>query len=330
MPKLTIQRVTILVVLIFIIAGAIIIGLDRAEMSRIIGQANWMLLAPSLLFTGLSYFCLSLASAVVFRAFGIGLKIKDLMEIGFVSNTITYLVNVGGVTGIPIQILLMKKRGLATGDILAPSLFQLYFDGLVLIALLPIGLFTILTSNTLSRSSALGISIAAGILTLLLIAAGVLVFAGPIRSAILENFGRITRFITGRDITPVLNDFNRAMTGGVAVIRHRPGVLASLAALTIADWGSTVTALWFCFYSLGSSIGSGTLLTGFSLGVTAGFVSLVPGGLGVQEGSMAGIYALLGVPIRTAVLAAILFRVVYYFVPFLASLAFYRHLLKTS
>ena len=75
-------------------------------------------------------------------------------------------------------------------------------------------------------------------------------------------------------------------------------------------------------------MGLGTLLTGFSLGITAGFVSLVPGGLGVQEGSMAGIYALLGVPIGVAIVAAILFRIVYYFIPFLASLGFYRRLLR--
>jgi uncharacterized membrane protein YbhN (UPF0104 family) len=43
---------------------------------------------------------------------------------------------------------------------------------------------------------------------------------------------------------------------------------------------------------------------------------------------MAGIYALLGVPVRTAVLAAILYRIVYYFLPFFVSLGFYRRLLK--
>jgi uncharacterized membrane protein YbhN (UPF0104 family) len=54
---------------------------------------------------------------------------------------------------------------------------------------------------------------------------------------------------------------------------------------------------------------------------------MVPGGFGVQEASMAGIYALLGVSFEMAVLASILFRVVYDFTPFLISLFFYRHLL---
>jgi uncharacterized protein (TIRG00374 family) len=59
-----------------------------------------------------------------------------------------------------------------------------------------------------------------------------------------------------------------------------------------------------------------------------GLVSMIPGGLGAQEGSMGAVYALLGVPLEQAMLAAILFRAVYYLVPFLISLAFYRRLLR--
>lgn len=43
---------------------------------------------------------------------------------------------------------------------------------------------------------------------------------------------------------------------------------------------------------------------------------------------MTAVYALLGVSFGRAVLAAILFRIVYYFVPFLFSLGFYRRLLR--
>ena len=89
----------------------------------------------------------------------------------------------------------------------------------------------------------------------------------------------------------------------------------------------SVIALQFSFAALGSRIEFGALVTGFAIGVTAGVLSLVPGGLGIQEGSMAGVFALLGVPLHRAVLAAILFRVVFYFVPFIISLFFYRRLL---
>jgi uncharacterized protein (TIRG00374 family) len=328
--KLNINRVTIAVVVLFVIAGALIVILDWKEMRQVIGQASWPLLLPALAFTAGSYSCLSGSVAVVFRTFGARVPVKDLLQIGFVSNVITFLMNVGGVTGVSLQFLLMKKRGLAAEDILAPSLFQLYFDSLMLLALLPIGLINILTSHTLSRSGSLGVGVAAGILTLLLVLASVIVFAASFRKFVFRLLKRLIRFVIRRDYQAQMDNFDNAMTHGVAIISHRPAVLAALLALAIGDWGSTVTALWFCFDALGNPIGVGTLLTGFSLGITAGFVSLVPGGLGVQEGSMAGLYALLGVPLRTAVLAAILFRIVYYFVPFLVSLGFYRRLLRES
>jgi uncharacterized protein (TIRG00374 family) len=137
-------------------------------------------------------------------------------------------------------------------------------------------------------------------------------------------------FITRHKIDTALNDFDNAMTRGVTLIRHRPGVLLMLLLVAVGDWVGAITALWFCFAALGTLCGVGTLITGFSLGITAGFISMIPGGLGVQEGSMVGIFTLLGIPGSTAVLAAILFRIVYYFVPFLISLGFYYRLLRET
>jgi uncharacterized protein (TIRG00374 family) len=118
------------------------------------------------------------------------------------------------------------------------------------------------------------------------------------------------------------------MSRGLSVVRTRPLLLVLMVALVVTDWTASVAALWFCFDALGDPISLGVLLTGFALGVTAGVLSMVPGGLGVQEGSMAGLYALLGVPLQKAVLASILFRVVYYLIPYLASLGFYWRLLR--
>lgn len=328
--KLNAQRIAIIVVVLFIIAGILIVALDWNAMRRVINQANWSLLVPALLFMVISYTCLSFSSARVYRTFGINLGFADLLEISFVGNVITYLMNVGGVTGVSLEFVLMKKRGIATENILAPSLFQLYFGSLMLIALLPTGMFIVVADPAISGNTRLGLSIAAGILTLLLIAAGIILVKASVRSAILRGLNRATHFITRHDISSALNDFDTAMTRGVSIIRHRPALLSMLLMLTIGDWASTVVCLWFCFFALGNPIGIGALLTGFSLGIAAGFISLIPGGLGVQEGSMTGIYALLGVPVNTAFLAAILFRIIYYFIPFLISLGFYCRLLRTS
>jgi uncharacterized membrane protein YbhN (UPF0104 family) len=42
---------------------------------------------------------------------------------------------------------------------------------------------------------------------------------------------------------------------------------------------------------------------------------------------MAGVFALLGVDIDHAIAAAVMYRVVYFFIPFAATVFFYRHIL---
>ena len=48
--------------------------------------------------------------------------------------------------------------------------------------------------------------------------------------------------------------------------------------------------------------------------------SLVPGGLGIMEGSMAAVFVTLGVQFEQAVVAILIYRAAYYGLPILASL----------
>jgi len=160
--------------------------------------------------------------------------------------------------------------------------------------------------------------------------ATVLVFGRSVRQRVLRLASRLWNRVTHRHIEEPLSNFDSAMSRGVAAFRRHPDQLAVLALMVTADWSFSLVTLWFCFDALGEPLKLGVLITGFSIGITAGVLSMVPGGLGVQEGSMAGIYTLLGVPLEQAVLAAILFRVVYYFIPYLVSLVFYRRLLRGS
>jgi uncharacterized membrane protein YbhN (UPF0104 family) len=56
---------------------------------------------------------------------------------------------------------------------------------------------------------------------------------------------------------------------------------------------------------------------------------MIPGGLGVQEGSMTAIYVGFGVDPEQAVLAVLAFRLVYQTVPFVISLPLYKRLMST-
>jgi len=74
----------------------------------------------------------------------------------------------------------------------------------------------------------------------------------------------------------------------------------------------------------------GVLIIGFSIGQLVGILSMMPGGAGTMEGSMALVYTSLGVPLATAVGVIVLYRFAFYIIPFLVSLPFYFSLKKKS
>ena len=235
---------------------------------------------------------------------------------------------IGGLAGHSLRLLLMTRRGLATGDVMAPSLFHSYIESLVFFALIPMGLGYLLLTHPLSSGVALWLSVGTGILGVAFAATAVVFFYGPVRSLALWLFGTVWRYVARRNIGPSLNDFEATLRSGLSALRDRPLALGIPVVLVLADRIARVAVVWVCFQALGSEVGLGVTATGFAVGVAAGVMSMVPGGLGVQEGSMAGTYHLLGVPLEEAVLASVLFRAVYYMAPFAVSLAFYRGVLR--
>ena len=318
------RAVTAAVVLLGL-AGAMLMLLDWQEVRDVLARADWQWMPAALAITAISYLCLSYSFALINQGFGIQLAWRSLVGVGFVSSAM--IAAVGGLAGHSLRLMLMTLRGLSTGDVMAPSLFHSYLESLVFFALIPIGLGYLLLTHPLSSSVALWLGIGTGILGLAFGATAVVFFYSPVRSLALRLVGSVWRLVLRRDIGLSLSEFEATLNRGLSTLRNRPLALGLPVALVLADRICRITVVWFCFQALGSEVGLGVTVTGFAVGVAAGVMSMVPGGLGVQEGSMAGTYHLLGVPLEEAVLASILFRAVYYMVPFVVSLAFYRGLL---
>ncbi|MEZ4766819.1 MAG: flippase-like domain-containing protein [Caldilineales bacterium] len=322
------QRLLAGFVIVLVLLGLAVIGLDWKEIRQVLIQADWRLLPLALLFTGLSYTCMSFAYAVANRLFDVRMPLGELAAIGFVSQVLNHLLSSGGAAGYSVRFLTMGRQGVRVQDILAASFFHFYVTALGMFALLPAGLAYVLLRHPLSgpmtRALGLGMVLMAAVFMLGTLA----VFVAPVRTAILRLVARMGRAVARRDVDAPLSEFNETLSRGVAEARRKPARMLALLALVSADWVFSLVAMAACFDALGAPIKGGVLITGYSFGVLAGVLSMIPGGLGVQEGSMAGIYSLLGVPFKQAVLAAVLFRVIYYFAPYLVSLAFYRRMLR--
>jgi uncharacterized protein (TIRG00374 family) len=322
------RKIIVLTVVVFVLLAVLIVVLDWNQVHQIIGKAQWQLTLVALLFTIISYFCLSFGYVLVNRVFGIGIGWWKLFEVGIVSTTLNNIVGFLGAAGHSLRVELIKRRGIDAGEVLAASIFHSYLNNVMLLLLLALGLISLLVSQTVYGGSAIGLGLIAAILVVSLIISTAIIFVPQLRSRLLHFINTVCHFFTHRDITRFLTDLDHGLTRGLVALKGHPGELTLLLGLMAGEWAFQAVALWFCFDALGNTPNLGVLLSGFGIGLSAGNLSMVPGGLGVQEASMAGIYALLGMSFAQAALVAILFRVVSDFIPFFISLPFYARLIR--
>ena len=322
------QRLIIAIIVAMVLFGFVVVVLDRKNIGLVISQANWHLVLPALLFTAISFFALTYSFMLVSRAFGIPIKSGELLKIGFISIALGNMLSLPAAPEYALRLLLMKHRGANTRDILAASIFHSYLTSMVLLSLFPIGTLTLTLKGGLP--SPLIFVTFATICTVVIVTGTTIMFAPGFRGVLLHGLNSIWHTVTRRNLGQQIVVFNDSLTYGIDIIRSHTYLLLSLIGLIALDWAATLAALLFCFRSVGAIVPLGTLLTGFSGGVIIGFVSFIPGGLGIQEGSMTTIYTILGINLEQSLLAVVIFRLVCYFLPFALSLLFYRRLLQKS
>jgi uncharacterized protein (TIRG00374 family) len=322
------RKVEIIVIVVIFLIGAAVIALDWQEARRVIGAANWFLVIVALTFTVISYFSFSSAFVATNRLFQINVDRWKLFEVGYISIAVDNILALSGAAGLSIRIILLRPYGVKTSRIIAASIYQSYFDTLVLLVLLLVGLVYLGVGGSVKGGASAGTLFSAGIMGLFLILATLSIFIRKVRSPILGALNRITKFVAHRDIMGYLNTFSNSLSFGGRAARNRPLLVLTILGLIAGYWGLMLVVMWFCFYAFGQTMRPDILITGFTIGITAGNLSMVPGGFGVQEASMAGIYALMGIPLTTAILSVILFRVCYDIIPYIVSWTLYRNILR--
>jgi uncharacterized protein (TIRG00374 family) len=323
---ITRRRVWLLLIATVVLLGGFLIIADRDVILDVLSASTWSLLGPALAMTAVSYLCISYSFSVVSRLMGIPVGLHRLAAIGYVSSVLNHLVQSGGVAGYSVRYALMRSDRVPLNDVLAASILHFYLTSLAMQAILPLGFIYLLSRASLSRTATTAVGAITLAMILLFVGESVLIFRGQSRRRVLGWIGRVVRRVARKDITQGLQDFDAALVRGISAIGHRPRTGLAIAGFVAVDWFASALALGFCFEALGSPLSPPVLFTGFVIGVMAGVLSSLPAGIGVQDGSMAGVFSLLGVGFEEAVLAALLFRGVFYVVPYFVSLGFYWRL----
>lgn len=315
-------------ILAVLLLGLVVIALDRDNIVAALRRADWRVIPPALLFTALSYLCVSYTYTMVAHIWGIRMPRRTLTEICFVTTSLNHVVRSGGVAGYSVRYLLMNRHGVPFNEVISSSFVHFYLTSLDMLAMLPIALAYLIYNTELPRNLTLLLAALALAAVLLAIGATVLVFSDRLRVGLIQIGSRLGRLVLRRDFSGILGDFNAHMNHGVQMLRQQAGRSGLVMLLTFIDYTASVIVLGLCFNAFGPALKPGALVATFMIGIMAGVVSALPGGIGVQEGSMTGISILFGATFEQAILAALLFRVIYYFVPYTISPLFYWRLLR--
>lgn len=317
-------------VIILTLVGLFLIASDWQEMQQVLFKANWRFLVLSLLFTFLSYSFYSYAYAIVAKTLEVKMRKRELAIVCFISTVVNHVISTGGVVGYSLRYFLMKMYKVSLKEVLTSSFLHYYLTSLDMLTFLPICIAYLMRHARIPTGFIITSGIMTALLGLVLILITSLVVFPSRRRPIITWLVRHGKRYIRREWSMWLIQLDDTLNCGTDAFKSQPLRLAWVMILTLLDFTCSIIAMGFVFNALGPTVRAEVLVTGYVIGIMVGLISMVPGGLGVQEGSMASIYALLGVSFKQALLASILFRIVYYLLPYLLILPFYNRLVKNA
>jgi uncharacterized protein (TIRG00374 family) len=311
--------------------GAILFAVDLPEFTRLLRRTDWSRLLPALVLTAVSYTCASAALVALFAPMGVSVPRVPMMRIALLSIAVNNVVSFGGVAGYSLRAALSRPHGVATGRSLAISLTHAYLNNLFMFVLVAVGVLLLLgdpATDGAWRRTLTGIMVLVVAFLMLSTAA---LFSRVGRGLILRSVAGIAGALPARWRPPVvaaLDELDQALGRVAEAVGRSPGAMVWPLVFLGIHWCAMLGAFWCCLRAFAAPVDAAVVIGGFSLSVVAGFASLLPGGLGVQDASLTAVLALQGVPVEDAVLGALLFRFVYYVTPFLVTLPVYASFLR--
>ncbi len=274
----------------------------------------------------------SLEGILLSLALGIlGEKLRPLnaLHSSFLINTLGYTVSFGGITPFATQMYVLDYQGISFEKAALSRAFQVFFFNALFSVLLSAGYVLVLLQSRSVDINITAITIAVAFFFSVILLLYLELFWRSFREkGIRFFFNSINRLLkVFKKKLPMEQDrvmnFIDEFIGKLSDLRKMPGRFIELITITAVDWAFWLLVMFFSFKAVHYSIPIGMLITGFSIGQIAALVSMLPGGIGMLEGSMSLTFAALGIPLHTALVAILLYRIAFNIVPFLLSLPLY-------
>jgi uncharacterized protein (TIRG00374 family) len=325
-------------IFIFIAVAVLVSVSDIRKIVRLSARMDPYFLGLSFSAAFVSYLLIALSLKKILELMDIRLSFFEIFNISWVSTSINYVMSVGGIGGFTARIYLLKKKGISYSETIIVSIIHSFIMNVILMLFVLIGFSSLIASKQMRIYNFIVSSFFIFFALYLTYLAFKSVVNREFREGWIDRIGRWINklhsflskeegsLIAGETLASFKGEFNQ----GMELMKLRRGELKAPVLYCFLDWILCLFTLYFAFLAVHYFIHPEVLVVGFAVGLFASILSLIPGGLGVMEGSMAAIYYSLEVPLEEAIVAVILYRLIYYVFPFLTSLLLYRSLFREA
>jgi len=307
---------------------------DGPKLLDVLDQLRLGAVATALVCMSVSYLSIALSFSALFQITHHRLNFPKLFSITLISSTFNYVVSTGGLSSLAVRAYLFKQRKIPISVVVPLSVAQSMLTNLVLGLICLSGLLFLRTQPSLQGG--LGQALiwgAFGFLVTLVALMATAFFHGPTRRWVTRGLVWVTGWMRTRIFRKPFEagraeEIAKNLESSTLLLHHGWGPMG-LALLWVSfDWFFTALTLHQCFLAVGVNLGVGFVLVGFTLAFLSSTVNILPGGLGVMEGLMTVTFGAFGVAEEKALVAALLFRVIYFFIPLAVSAALYLDTLQ--
>lgn len=315
---------------------AVFVLSDARELWRVTANLNGRLLFLPFACSLLSYAAMARSYQGIASAAGSAVPYWEMLKVTFVANSANYLLTSGGLSGFAVRMFFFLRMGMRSGTAVTVSLVQTFVTNVVLLLFVVGGFYYLLRTHELGGIT---LAIVAGLLVVFSAATLIAMFL-----LVHRNVRRRTLFVLAEASHWLLQRaaprfkprrvriwrFQRNLDRGIEFLLSRKRHMVGPVFWIVVDWLATLYILQTAFACVDVKVPITFVVVGFAVGIVLSLISLIPGGLGVMEGSMAAIFVSLGVPFEMAVVAVLVFRVAYYLLPLVISAFFFRNMMAQT
>ncbi len=304
-------------------AVGLLAWLNRHELARAIGLIGgvspWLMVAAAVAIAGV-FVSRGCAYHIALAAMGYSFPRGFLTRTALAATSAHHLVPTAGLSGYAVITYALHQRGVAAGRASMLALVDTLSNAVALASLV-IVVLVYLTSVPTASDANLAIGLLPGI-ALLVLAAG-LYYLQRDRQRLLE-FTRpvsagLSRLLGGRWQHDGLERFLDQYYEGKRLIASNPAGFLRMVAWQYAAVLCNCLALYAIFYALGVVPTPWVVFTGLILAMAGVAVVAAPAGAGSFEVVMSGYFVLHGIAAADSIAATLLYRVVSFWLPVLAS-----------